>query len=67
MEIIVFNVNCKNLNRKYNYQDMGVVNNTKNLYKIIEKELYISIEEYNTIFQEFNKVKKIKRFCIKRN
>ena len=46
---------------------MGVVNNTKNLYKIIEKELYISIEEYNTIFQEFNKVKKIKRFCIKRN
>ena len=31
MEIIVFNVNCKNLNRKYNYQDMGVVNNTKNL------------------------------------
>ena len=65
MEIIVFNVNCKNLNRKYNYQDMGVVNNTKNLYKIIEKELYLSIEQYNTIFHDFNKVKKIKRFCRK--
>lgn len=67
MEIIVFNVNNNNFNRKYNYQDMGVVNNTKSLYKIIEKELFESIDEYNNIFQEFNDLGKIEKCFKKRN
>ena len=67
MEIIVFNVNNQNFNRKYNYEDMGVVNNTKSLYKIIEKELFESIEEYNTVFHEFNDLGKIQKCCKKRN
>lgn len=67
MEIIVFNVNNQNFNRKYNYEDMGVVNNTKSLYKIIEKELFESIEEYNKIFHEFNDLERIQNCCKKRN
>jgi hypothetical protein len=67
MEIIVFNVNNQNFNRKYNYKDMGVVNNTKSLYKIIEKELFESIEEYNKIFHEFNDLGKIQKCYKKRN
>lgn len=59
MEIIVFNVNNKNINRKYNYTDMGVVNNTKTLYKMIEEELFKSIEEYNNTFYEFNNLNRL--------
>ena len=64
METIVFNTNNKitDNSKKYNYNNMGVVNNTKTLYKIIEKELYKSMNEYKKNFHEFNNLNKSK-YC----
>ena len=61
METVVFNANNtifpnekkKNF-RKYNYLNMGVINNTKKLYQLIKIELDKSIDEYKEIFNQYN-------------
>lgn len=60
METVVFNANNtifpneKKKFRKYNYLNMGVINNTKKLYQLIKIELDKSINEYKEIFNEYN-------------
>lgn len=61
METVVYNANNtifpnekkKNF-RKYNYLNMGVINNTRNLFQLIKIELDKSIDEYKEIFNEYN-------------
>ena len=52
----------KNIKNKkhYNYDNMGVVNNTRNFYKLIKEELDDYMIEYQNLFNEYNDLNNFK-------
>ena len=59
------NVENLNFNLKYNkyykYNNMGVVNNTKQFYKLIKEELDSYMVEYQNLFNEYNNLQNFKK------
>ena len=47
-------------NKCYKYDSMGVVNNTKQFYKLIKDELDCNMLEYQNLFKEYNNLQNFK-------
>lgn len=54
-----FNKNIKT-KKHYHYDNMGVVNNTRNFYKLIKEELDDYMLEYQELFNEYNNLQNFK-------
>ena len=59
-ESMSLNKNFNKNKKHYHYDNMGVVNNTRNFYKLIKEELDDYMIEYQELFNEYNNLQNFK-------